>query len=282
MTRLGVFLSLLAVVSCGSEMRMAEDTLQPVSRMVDAGGHRLVMEFWGTGDPAVVFDAGMIGGMQNWAPVRDEVSQHSQTIVFERAGFGDSEVGPDPRDARQLSTELHTALENAGIAFPVVLVGHSAGGLFSRVFAYTYPDDVAGLVLVDPAVEDVYDYMRDSDPERWANYADEVGELYDPPPGWFGQWEALQQSLRQARDSWPLPAVPTVVLSAGSPAGEWPIQTEQDMAVWAEAQESLVEQIPGVEHLVFPAANHASLLSEPTLPEKIIETVARGRAGSHF
>ena len=99
------------------------------SRMVEAGGHRLHMEFKGVGSPAVVFDAGMNGITQGWGLVRDSVAVYTQTVVFERAGFGDSDVGPSPRDARQLSRELFTALENAGVEFPVILVGHSAGGL---------------------------------------------------------------------------------------------------------------------------------------------------------
>ena len=172
-------------IGCTGELAStAEET-----RMVDAGGHRLEMVFKGDGRPAVVFDAGMIGRMRNWTTVRDSVSLYTQTVIFERAGFGNSEEGPSPRTAEQLSTELHAALENSG------------------------------LVFVDPATVAVYEYMRESDPERWDNYVDEVTTTMDPPPGWFGQWEALPLSLDQARQAWPLPDVPTVVLSALTAAG---------------------------------------------------------------
>jgi pimeloyl-ACP methyl ester carboxylesterase len=246
--------------------------------MVDAGGHRLEMELMGEGAPAVVFDAGMIGKMENWTTVRDSVAIHTNTVIFERAGFGRSEEGPSPRSAERLAAELHTALRNGGVAFPIVLVGHSAGGLFSRVFASMFPDDVAGLVFVDPAVEEVYDYMRESDPTRWDRYADEVRRLYDPPPGWFGQWDALQTSLDQARSSWPLPDVPMVLLSALSPAGEWPVSSDQDMEVWSRAQRELARRLPAAEHVVLPDAHHMSILQEPALRVKVLEVWAR--AGS--
>ena len=262
---------IVAVSGCAPESNpSALDT-----RMVDAGGHRLEMVFQGRGTPAVVFDAGMIGGMHNWNIVRDSVALHTETVIFERAGFGNSEEGPSPRTAQRLATELHTALQNAGIGFPVVLVGHSAGGLFSRVFAATYSRDVTGLILVDASTEEVYDYMRDSDPGRWDSYVDEVRELYEMPPGWFGQWEALPVSLAQARKSWPLPEVPTVVLSAFTAVGEWPLESEQDMEVWERSQLALAERIPDAEHVILQHAHHMSILEEAVLREKILEVVDR-------
>jgi len=69
--------------------------------------------------------------------------------------MGWSEPGPVPRDARQISTELHTLLTNAGIAGPYILVGHSAGGLYVRMYAAQYPEEVIGMVLVDPGHPDM-------------------------------------------------------------------------------------------------------------------------------
>ncbi len=261
----------LAVVGCSTPAESPTETI----KMVDVGGHALEMVFEGQGSPAIVFDAGMVGGMRNWVPVRDSVALYAQTVVFERAGFGNSEEGPSPRSARQLSLELHTALENAGVEFPVVLVGHSAGGLFSTVFANLFPNDVAGLVLVDPATVAVYDYMRESDPERWANYVQEVTAQYEPPPGWFGQWDALPLTLKQAREVWPLPQVPTVVLSALTAAGEWPIESDRDMEVWELAQREFAERIPGAEHIVLPNAHHVSILTEQALRQKVLEVWRR-------
>jgi len=267
---LGALVFAAAIGCSGDPMPSGEDT-----RMVDAGGHLLEMVFKGTGTPAVVFDAGMIGRMRNWTTARDSVSLHTRTVIFERAGFGNSEQGPSPRTAEQLSAELHTALQNAGVEFPVILVGHSAGGLFSRVFAARHPSDVAGLVFVDPATVAVYDYMRESDPLRWDSYVDEVTAAMDPPPGWFGQWEALPRTLDQAEQAWPVPDVPTVVLSALTAAGEWPMESDQDMEVWERTQRMFAGRIPGAEHVVLPEAHHMSVLEEAVLREKILEVWSR-------
>jgi pimeloyl-ACP methyl ester carboxylesterase len=146
------------------------------------------MILMGKGSPAVVFDAGMSGGMAGWTTARDSVALDTTTVMFERAGFGGSEEGPSPRTAEQLAKELRTALRNAGVAFPVVLVGHSAGGMFSVVYTRLYPSDIAGLVLVDSATDSMYDHMRESDPARWENRSD--------PATWAEGWNPRLVSHR--------------------------------------------------------------------------------------
>ena len=74
----------------------------------------------------------------------------TRVIAYDRAGFGWSDPGPEPRDALQNVRELHSALAKAGIPVPYVLVGHSYGGAVARVFTAEYPDEVVGIVLVDP------------------------------------------------------------------------------------------------------------------------------------
>jgi pimeloyl-ACP methyl ester carboxylesterase len=70
-------------------------------------------------------------------------------VTYDRAGLGWSDRGPNPRDARQHAGELHTLLARAGIPGPYVLVGHSLGGLSVRMFADEYPNEVAGMVLIE-------------------------------------------------------------------------------------------------------------------------------------
>jgi pimeloyl-ACP methyl ester carboxylesterase len=88
-----------------------------------------------------------------WVRVQQEVSDTTRVCAYDRAGMGWSEMGPDPRDARQITSELHTLLSKAGIEGPYVLVGHSFGGLSMQTYAARYPDEVAGVALVDSSTE---------------------------------------------------------------------------------------------------------------------------------
>jgi pimeloyl-ACP methyl ester carboxylesterase len=128
----------------------------PPGQLVDVGGHRLHLRVLGepAGGPTVVLEAG--GGLPSpiWAWVQQAVAPAARVVAYDRAGTGWSDPGPAPRDASHVATELHTALRRAGVPGPYVLVGYSFGGLYVRVFADRYPDEVVGMVLVDPSHPD--------------------------------------------------------------------------------------------------------------------------------
>ena len=126
----------------------------PPGQMVDVGGYRLHINCTGTGSPTVVIDAGWGDWSLSWGWVQREVAKTTQVCTYDRAGMGYSEAGPLPRTAEQFAKELHTLLEQANIARPYVLAGHSLGGLPVRVFAHDYPTEVAGVVLIDSIVLD--------------------------------------------------------------------------------------------------------------------------------
>jgi pimeloyl-ACP methyl ester carboxylesterase len=127
---------------------------------VDVDGHKLHMLIAGESGPIVVLESGLPGGL-GWQEVRQEVGRFATVVTYDRAGIGQSEPGPHPRDARQIATELHTALHTAGLRPPYVLVGHSMGGPYIRVFAAKYPEEVSGLILVDPSQAEIYEPMDD-------------------------------------------------------------------------------------------------------------------------
>jgi pimeloyl-ACP methyl ester carboxylesterase len=113
----------------------------------------------GTGTPTVVFDAGAGGIGLSWELVRPAIAKHTRVVVYDRAGLGWSDPSPHPRDAYTMAIELHTMLTNARIPGPYILVGHSLGGPVARQFAAKYPDEVAGLVMVDSAHEQQVKYF---------------------------------------------------------------------------------------------------------------------------
>jgi len=122
----------------------------PPGRLVDLGSHRLHIFATGEGSPAVVMDSGLPGSVLSWCCVQPEVAKFTQACSYDRAGLGWSDAGPLPRTAEHIVEELHALLKRAGIPPPYVLVGHSFSGLTARLFAARYPEEVAGMVLVDP------------------------------------------------------------------------------------------------------------------------------------
>jgi pimeloyl-ACP methyl ester carboxylesterase len=125
--------------------------MTPPGLLVDVGGHRLHLLALGSGAPVVVFDAALGGSSISWTFVQPPVAEFARAVAYDRAGFGWSDAGPLPRTAGRAADELRALLARAGEPAPFLLVGHSFGGLVMRIFAARYRDDVAGLVLVDPA-----------------------------------------------------------------------------------------------------------------------------------
>ncbi len=122
----------------------------PPGRLVDVGGHRLHISSTGGGTPAVVMDSGFPGSSLSWTFVQPEVAKFTCACSYDRAGLGWSDAGPMPRTSQQVVEELHALLLSARVGGPYVLVGHSFGTFTARLYASTYPDEVAGMVLVDP------------------------------------------------------------------------------------------------------------------------------------
>jgi pimeloyl-ACP methyl ester carboxylesterase len=142
----------LAVIGCVYQAiatQIDQRTYPPPGEMVDVGTHSLHINCMGQGSPTVILEAANLGMSAHWVRVHQHVAQTTRVCAYDRAGLGWSEPGPEPRDASQISSELHTLLEGAGAEGPYVLVGHSYGGLYARMYAARYPEEVAGLVLVD-------------------------------------------------------------------------------------------------------------------------------------
>lgn len=126
----------------------------PPGRMVDVGGRRLHLYCVGSGAPTVVFESGLGEGAYAWALVQPEVGRRFRACAYDRSGIAFSDPDPGPRSVASLVGDLHTLLARSGERGPYVLVGHSLGGLLVRRFAMRYPDEVAGLVLLDSVHED--------------------------------------------------------------------------------------------------------------------------------
>ena len=151
-----VFLVLAGVVYQFVAAKIDEYRYPPPGEMVDVGGYSMHLYCTGEGGaPTVVMDSGAGGSMLDWQLVQPEVARFARVCTYDRGGAGWSEPGAQPRTSQQFVEELHTLLGNAGVQGPYVLVGHSLGGTNMQLYASQYSDEVAGMVLVDSALEDL-------------------------------------------------------------------------------------------------------------------------------
>ena len=140
-----------AIVGCQAFARVRKVLRHSApGRLIDIGSHRLHIHCTGEGKPAVVMDSGLPGSSLSWSLVQPEVAKFTRACSYDRAGLGWSELGPEPRTTSQIVEELHTLLVRAEIAGPYVLVGHSFGAFTVRLYASKYPEEAAGMILVDP------------------------------------------------------------------------------------------------------------------------------------
>jgi len=139
-------------------------------QLVDVGGHRLHLSCTGSGSPTVVLEpgAGAMSSSLGW--ITPEVARDTRVCAYDRAGRGWSDPADAPQDGAQIATDLHTLLHTAGVPGPYLLAGHSFGGLYTLAFAARYPDEVAGLVLVDSTAPAPRPSSATASPEDASSY----------------------------------------------------------------------------------------------------------------
>jgi pimeloyl-ACP methyl ester carboxylesterase len=147
-------IALLALASIGGGYQTlgaaADAEAYPMpGQLIDVGGHRLHLRCTGSGAPTVVLEpaAGEMSSNLGW--ITPAVARNTRVCVYDRAGRGWSEPAASAQDGAQIATDLHTLLQRGHVPGPYVLAGHSFGGLYVLTFAARYPDEVAGMVLVD-------------------------------------------------------------------------------------------------------------------------------------
>ncbi|MFL6720455.1 MAG: alpha/beta fold hydrolase [Sphingomonas sp.] len=185
-------------------------------------GRLLAFKVEGSGSPSVIFETGLGAESDEWEHVQRTVAQHSGTFRYDRAGRGASDPARPGRDAYTMVDDLHELLHTVRVPVPYVLVGHSLGGLLTRVFAKRYPEEVAGMVLVDSMHEDQFDVFGGAFPPPGPG---------DPPQliglrhFWTGGWKEfestaerlnLPETVRQGREVESLGDLPVHVITAGT------------------------------------------------------------------
>jgi pimeloyl-ACP methyl ester carboxylesterase len=147
-------LVVLMVASVGGAYETVRESLDEKAypmpgQMVDVGGHRLHLYCTGSGSPTVVLEPGGGASSSDFGWIAPVVARDTTVCVYDRAGRGWSDAADGPQDGVHIAADLHTLLDRADVPGPYVLAGHSFGGLYVQSFAAQFPDQVAGLVLLD-------------------------------------------------------------------------------------------------------------------------------------
>jgi pimeloyl-ACP methyl ester carboxylesterase len=186
-------------------------TAAQTTERVDIGGNELEAVVMGVGEPVVVIEAGLGESGGNWRSVQESLSQFTTVVTYSRAGYGDSDSSPRDRTPRDMAQELRVMLDGLAVPRPIVLVGHSLGGMISRVYAAQFPNEIAGLVLVDGTHERTEQEHSVLSPTFWEDTWAGIESFFetrepvveDEATEWWRISEA--GSLPEA---WPLPDVP--------------------------------------------------------------------------
>lgn len=238
-----------------------EDRPAPVAgdRLIDVGGHRLNIRCSGSGNPVVILEPGLGEPSSEMGRlIAPQVAHTTRICIYDRAGHGRSDVAPNADAAR----DLHVLLKRAGIPGPIVLAGHSLGGMFALAYADRYAADVAGVALIDsmhpkqthtaadlgPAIDLVPTLTRTGIARLLFNSRN--GRPEDQARQLARDVEQMPAELDLAAHLNTLGDLPLGVVTAGS--GSQP--------GWARAQDELAGLSSRSFHRTVPAATHASLV----------------------
>ena len=235
---------------------------------VDVGGHGLQLLIGGQGSPTVIFEGGFGVGIPSWSTVQKDVAAFAQTVSYDRAGLGQSDLGPKPRSAKQVATELHAALQKSGIKPPYVMVGHSFGGIFVRVFADMYPTEVVGMVLIDPSQESFNDWLNKNQPDRVKAAASNIEKASE---GVRAEFAGVDISYAQARATKVPQGIPVVLLSATEDES-MPAEARK---VWIEKHKEWLATVPGSKHIIVEKTPHFIQAQQPAVVLDAIKQVVK-------
>lgn len=121
--------------------------------MIRVGRHRLAATVYGRGEPAVIIEPAFGGCAADWKPIAERLAGKTTVVLYDRAPYGTSSAACDGRTPRDIAADLDGLLGQLGVTGPLVLAGHSAGGIYVRAYAAAHPGRVAGMVLVESSHE---------------------------------------------------------------------------------------------------------------------------------
>ena len=225
-------------------------------------GSEIYLRCDGGPGPTIVFEAAAGEDHSNWLPIAERLRDRAFGCVYDRTGVGRSTKPRPAASAADHAEQLHELLEAAGIPRPVLLVGHSYGGLVALLVTATHPEDVAGLILVDASHprqdERIRAVLNDPQIEAMDRSMTEIGEVVN-----------MRASLKQAAAIYgQIPPIPLTVISStrhersDDEPPDYPYEAVQ--RVWADLQSEHARLRPDARH-VSTDAGHYVHVDDPDL-----------------
>lgn len=257
------FSFLLLLMSCASTQH---------SQTVVTSYGKAVYRYTPSDGPTVIFEAGLADDMHAWDDIYSRIEKFSGVFAYNRAGFSGSESINKRRDAQTINIELRELLAAVGISPPYILVGHSVGGAYMELYAKTYPEEVAGLILIDPNDARFPDACK----KAQLGYCDPPVDI----PWWAamffpeavaGEIRALALTHEQVRGSGAFADEPMVILSAGEAKANLDKEERKRIELMETLHVELVRKANVAKHLVCETCGH---YVHHDKPELIIEAIA--------
>jgi pimeloyl-ACP methyl ester carboxylesterase len=234
----------------------------------DGGSDRAVEVFEaGAGDATVVFESGLGNDWTAWEPVAREVAAEARVFAYSRPGYGHSDPTEDPRDPATIVADLRALLATRGLQPPYVLVGHSFGGTYMELFAKAHPEEVVGLVLVDPRHRDFTSTCEAGMFDGCSIPAAVVATL---PQVQIAEFDGFASASDEIRAAGSFGSYPVRVLTATSHGFEPEVE-----ALWVSMLGSLAAEATDGEQKLFPGASHMLHVERPhEVAEAILSVVS--------
>jgi len=247
-------------------------------RMVNVGDHSLNLVTMGKGDFTVIFETGFGGGLSFWQNIAPIIAKESKVALYSRAGYGKSEPAAKTNGLMETVGELEALIKEGGLKPPFIFVAHSLGGHIVRTYAHLHPEEIAGMVLIDPSPEGLIDAMKkidlDQTIETFKMMADMVpAKMREEYDLWDPFKSIMPANVAQQPD------VPMVIIS--SLQKTFPqFFFFSDAVLLAKRREhsKIFEQFPSGSHIITTKSGHNIPGHEPQLVVDAIKSVLSAAA----
>lgn len=257
------FLLVVAGVFLMARYRESIEAAAPVNGKVDIGGYGLNVKVEGKGGPTVIFESGLGGGIGVWTNVQPEIAKLTRTFCYDRAGLGESDKSTLERTSANQVKELHTLLEKTKVKGPYIIVAHSIGGFNARLFADNYPEEVAGIIFVDSAHEEMFNLYKLIAPKEYESTRTE----FVNPEGTFNDLLNSAAEVRKVRKNDAIRNIPITVLSAENTDLKVPGPI---LVGWAQLQKDISALSDKSKQITVKGAGH---MIQDDNPQAIIDEI---------